>query len=493
MGKLSDIFSGGNGKYYYLALFIGLLAISLTTAYLNIASGFIIAGIPLFCLTLLFFFKKPYWLIIILFIVNYIIMGISRYILDLPGGIIIDILLLVTITVLIGQVIFFPVNYWKNINNTLTYMTLIWFIYCIIEILNPYTTPELWLTSVRGIAFYMVLFILLTFALLHKYIDLKRILTLWAILTVLAVSKALIQKFIGFDWAENHWLFTEKGSKTHIIYSGIRYFSFFTDAANFGCSMALSMVVFSISALYVKNKYLKIFFIITTILSAYGMIISGTRAALAVPFIGYTIFIILSKQTKIIIGGAVLILSLFVFFNFTSIGQGNAEIRRMRTAFDGTKDASFVVRIENQKKMKEFMPSHPFGIGIGKSKHAEPQDYMYGMATDSSLVFIWVETGIVGLIIYLSIFLFVVARGIYDVLFRIKNKELRGIMSALVAGLTGMLVTGYGNEVLQQFPTGPILYMSMAFIMMGRYFDKEIENNGVKNSPIHAVRNRQID
>lgn len=417
---------------------------------------------------------------IILFIVNYIIMGISRYILNLQGGIIIDILLVVTISMLLIQMIFFPASYWKNINNILTYLALIWSIYCTIEVLNPNTTLELWLTSVRGIAFYMILFILLTFALLHKYIDLKRILTLWAILTVLAVSKALIQKFIGFDWAENHWLFAEKGSKTHIIYSGVRYFSFFTDAANFGCSMALAMVIFSISALYVRNKYLRILLIIATIFSTYGMIISGTRSALAVPFIGYTVFIILSKQSKIIIGGAILILSLFTFFNFTNIGQGNAEIRRMRTAFDGTKDASFVVRLENQKKMKEFMPSHPFGIGIGKSKHAEPQDYMYGIATDSSLIFIWVETGIVGLIIYLSIFLYVIGRGAYDILFRIKNKELKGIMSALVGGLAGMLITAYGNEVLQQFPTGPILYMSMAFIIMGRYFDKEIESQEIK-------------
>lgn len=414
-------------------------------------------------------------------------MGIGRYILSLQGGIIIDSLLLSTILILLIQTIFFPVDYWRKANNVLTYLSFIWFIYCTIEVVNPYTTVELWLTSVRGIAFYMFLFTLLTAALLNKYIDLKRILILWAILTILAVIKALIQKFIGFDWGENHWLFVEKGSKTHIIYSGVRYFSFFTDAANFGCSMALSMVVFSISALYIKSKYLRFFFIIVAMLSAYAMVISGTRAALAIPFVGYTIFIIVSKRIKIMIGGAILIISMFTFFYFTNIGQGNAEIRRMRSAFDGTKDASFVVRLENQKKMKEFMPSHPFGIGIGKSKHAEPQDHMYGIATDSSLVFIWVETGTVGLIFYIFIFLFVLGRGMYDILFRIKNEELKGIMSALVAGLGGIIVTAYGNEVLQQFPTGPILYIFMTFIIMGRQIDKEIENRN-ENNPDNIKR-----
>lgn len=132
------------------------------------------------------------------------------------------------------------------------------------------------------------------------------------------------------------------------------------------------------------------------------------------------------------------------------------------------------------------MPAHPFGIGIGKAKHTDSKDHMYGLATDSSLIYVWIETGIVGLILFISIFLFVLGRGIYDVLFRIKNKELKGIMSALIAGLSGILIASYGNEVLQQFPTGPILYICMTFIMMGRYFDKEIENKEAGNSKLSS-------
>lgn len=182
-----------------------------------------------------------------------------------------------------------------------------------------------------------------------------------------------------------------------------------------------------------------------------------------------------------LIGGAVLILAVFIFFSSTNIGGSNANIRRMRTAFD-TEDASLNVRFRNQQKMREFMPDNPFGIGIGKAKNAEEGDHMYNIATDSSLIYIWVETGIVGLVFYIFIFLFVLVRGTYDIFFKIKNIELKGILSALVAGVAGMLVTGYGNEILQQFPTGPILYIFMAFIMMGRYFDKEIENQNTNEA-----------
>lgn len=474
MGRLSDIFSKINGNYFYLYIFIGLLAITVIILRINLNVGILVAGLPITFLAAYYFFKHPYWLMMVLFVTNYIILGVSRYILKLQGGIVIDGLLLMIIITLFIRTVFFNGNYWQKANNALTYLSLIWMVYCIVEIMNPLASVERWMTAVRGIGFYLFLFAFLTTALLNRYKDLKRILILWSVLTVLAVLKAMCQKFIGFDLAETYWLYAENGYVTHIIYSGVRYFSFFTDAANFGCSMGLSMLVFSISALYIRDKRLRIYFIIVALLAGYGMVISGTRAALAVPFVGYTVFIILSKRIKVMIGGAVLILSVFIFFSSTDIGGSHASIRRMRSAFD-TQDPSLNVRFQNQQKMREFMPNHPFGIGIGNSKNAEDGDLMYGIATDSSLIYIWVETGIVGLIMYISIFVFVLVRGIYDILFKIKNIELKGILSALVAGLAGMLVTGYGNEVLQQFPTGPILYILMAFIMMGRYFDKEIE------------------
>lgn len=475
MSRLSDIFSKINNKFFYLYIFIGLFAITVIILRVNLNVGILFAVLPFAFLAIYYLFKYPYWLMMVLFVTNYIIMGLGRYFLKLQGGIVIDGLLLMIIITLFLRTVFFNGNYWQKANNVLTYLSLIWMIYCIVEIMNPYTTVERWMTAVRGIGFYLFLFALLTTALLNRYKDLKRILILWGVLTIFAVLKAMSQKFIGFDSAETFWLYVGKGYVTHVIYSGVRYFSFFTDAANFGCSMGLSMVVFSISALYIKDRRLRIYFVIVALFAGYGMLISGTRAALAVPFVGYTVFIILSKRIKMLVGGTVLILSVFIFFSSTHIGGSNANIRRMRTAFD-TKDASLNVRFQNQQKMREFMPDHPFGIGIGKSKTAEESDYMYGIATDSSLIYIWVETGIIGLIIYIFIFLFVLVKGTYDIFFRIKNVELKGVLSALVAGLAGMLVTGYGNEVLQQFPTGPILYILMAFIMMGRYFDKEIEN-----------------
>jgi O-antigen ligase len=197
---------------------------------------------------------------------------------------------------------------------------------------------------------------------------------------------------------------------------------------------------------------------------------------MAVPFVGFTFFILLSKKWKIILPGIILIIMVFVFFKFTYIGHGNTEIRRMRSAFNVTQDSSFKLRNSNQQKMRVFMQKHPFGIGIGEAKRTEPGDLMYQLPTDTSLVYIWVETGIVGLTFFLLVLLVVFVKGSYDVWFKIRNLQLRGILSALIAGWAGILASAYGNEMLQQFPNGPIVYMCMAFIIMGRKFDKAISD-----------------
>ena len=48
------------------------------------------------------------------------------------------------------------------------------------------------------------------------------------------------------------------------------------------------------------------------------------------------------------------VIMLYAFFAFTEIGDGNALIRRMRTAFRPQEDTSFNVRIENQKLIAEI-------------------------------------------------------------------------------------------------------------------------------------------
>ncbi|RLD43321.1 MAG: hypothetical protein DRI86_10190, partial [Bacteroidetes bacterium] len=79
----------------------------------------------------------------------------------------------------------------------------------------------------------------------------------------------------------------------------------------------------------------------------------------------------------------------------------------------------------------------------------------------------------VGLVIHLFILSFILLKGFYLVMVRVKNKELAGILGALIAGFAGIMGASYGNGVLGQMPTGALVYLSWAFIFMAQQFDRE--------------------
>lgn len=478
--KIWDIIFGNLNKWLVLSvLFIGILAILRINVYLGFQFGVIASLAPLAVILLVIILNNPKWGFFLLFISNYYVSGLSRYVQALPPGITMDIFFILLISLIILNQ--FNPNSWvrfKNCMNPITMLALIWALYLIFEIFNTNNVSTLaWFTSVRGLGLYFILTAIVASVLMRRYDDLKKLILIWAILCLSAVFKAFMQRYIGFDYAESRWL-AEGGRATHIIYSGIRYFSFFTDAANFGTGIAFSGVVFAIIAFFINSKKLRVFYFFTALACFYGMLLSGTRGSIAVPFVGLSLFIILSKNLKFAVPTAAFVIVAIVFLKFTYIGHSNQYVRRMRSVFN-TEDASFVLRLENQAKLKVYMVDKPFGAGVGMSRGKvytyRPNPFLSQIATDSWYVLIWVETGIVGLLLHIAILLIVLGYGCYLVLFRLKDRELRGIIAAFSCGIAGLYVASYSLEIIGQFPTGIIMYTLMTFIFLSPMYEKEIE------------------
>jgi hypothetical protein len=183
--------------------------------------------------------------------------------------------------------------------------------------------------------------------------------------------------------------------------------------------------------------------------------------------------------------GLFFLIALFVFFKFTTIGQGNDQIRRMRTAFDPN-DASLQVRLANQRKLKTYMASRPIGGGIGhagdKAQRFLPHAFLSNVATDSWYVMIWAEMGIVGLTMHLIILFYTIGMASFKVMFRIRDPMVKFKMSALISGMAGIMLASYGNAVLGGMPTSLLIYSSMALMSNPKVFERdpkeylEIEN-----------------
>jgi ABC-type multidrug transport system fused ATPase/permease subunit len=461
--------------------FITLMVIVAIVSAFVIAKGGIIIGLllillPVMLIVLNRIFNAPYFSFLIVFFANFFILGLNRYI---PGplGLTIDGLLILTYLSLFFKSFEQPVN-WSLAKSDLTLLAGIWFGYSLFQLVNPETVSRAaWFYAMRGMSLYMILTIPLTFIILNRQKDLNLIFLLWGAFSLLGTLKGMMQQFIGVDPFEQQWL-NEGGAVTHLLFGKLRIFSFYTDAGQFGASQGQAGVVFAILALHVKNIRLRVFYTIVALAGIYGMMISGTRGAIAVPIMGFALYFILMKNIKMMILGAFLGISVFVFFKYTYIAQGNYQIRRMRSAFDPN-DPSLQVRFENQRMLKSYLATRPFGGGLGSAgnwgKRFSPNTFLANTATDSWYVAIWAEQGIVGLILHLFILFYVLIKSAFVLMFKIRNDWLRFRMIALICGFFGIMVASYGNGVLGQMPTGIIIYMSMAFLFMAEKFDKELE------------------
>lgn len=484
-----NIFNDEGGASYLqkpVPFFLLLLTIAIIGSL--VGSGGMITGIAFmaipFVLTYVYFiFKYPKFAIIGLLLCNYVILGFNRYIKGLPLGMTVDFHLVIMYVALFFKS-FFEKVHWKDAKGDLLVLTVVWFGWILFQLVNPQAVARvLWFNSMRSVGLYMILTIPLILILFNKRKDIHLFFTIWAVLAILGAIKGIVQKFVGLDPFEFKWLMGS-AMETHLLFGKIRYFSFFSNAGQFGASMGHSGVIFGILAFNQKeSKKLKYFYAIASIFSLYGMMISGTRGAIAVPIMGFGLYTVLQKNVKVLILGAIMGIAVLVFFKYTTIGQSNYTISRMRSAFN-PEDASFQVRLENQRKLKSYMASRPFGAGIGstgkEAKKLAPGSAAAQIPTDSWYVLIWVEQGIIGLMIHLFILLYIVFKSSYVIMFKLKDPWVKAQLGALVSGLWGVMVASYGNAVLGQMPTVIIIYVSMAFLFLGHRYEKEIEDEHQK-------------
>lgn len=461
----------------YLILSIGLAVLF----YALIVQMWLIAAVvvllPFFILYVFAVLNKPYWGFITLFTANYFLIGVIRYVDISKSSVIMDALIIFILVSIFLYAVCGGKIPWSRANNKLLYISFAWMIYVFMELFNPTASTEAWIYN-RGSFCNFTLLMVLTSLLLDKVKDIKNILFLLSIFTLIAIGKAFIQRYTGFDSFENAWLFRTGSYKTHLLSTGTRYFSIFSDAGNFGSNMGMAAVVYAIISFYIQGTKLRYYYRAVALLAAYAMMLSGTRGAMIVPLGGMAMFILLNKNIRHILAGSICLLAIYIFFAHTTLLASNAQVRRMRTAFRPTKDASYLVRKANQQRLAEYLVNRPFGEGVGLAG-VENQRFSIRFTTeiptDSHFVNVWVQFGIVGLCLHVGILLFVIGYSGYIIMFRIRNKELKGMLIAMNCGLWGIILSAYGNNFFWQYPTSYIGFMFQTFLVLGESYDKELE------------------
>ena len=363
--------------------------------------------------------------------------------------------------------------------NLMLFAVLIWCCFCTLQLLNDTCglgiNVAAWFTSARLMALHLV-WILLVFSI---YISSPRYLLyylrFWACLSLFSAYWTWKQINIGFTPEEHAWLYYGPGQRTHLLNGGtlIRYFSTFSDAANYGCNAAASAVSFFIIAITSKIRWEKLFFLLISICVIWGMFQSGTRTAIFCMAAGFMVYVVLSKSFKIAIPFGIFFALFMGFLVFTNIGNGNQQIRRMRSAFDKS-DASANVRDINKASIKKYLKDAPWGIGIGYSQSNIPANNKFNLLSNiSEYVYIWVHTGIIGITVFIICMFIMWLGGCWVVMFKLRSPSLIGIGGGLCSAFIAIQLGAYANQVLYQYPNGLTFFGGLAIVYILPYIEQD--------------------
>lgn len=362
--------------------------------------------------------------------------------------------------------------------NTLLAAVFIWCTFIILQLMNDTCDMawdfSAWYTGARLIAFQLLYAVIVFTLYINTSEKLLKYLFLWGLLSLFAVFWIWKQKYIGLSANER---FFYQDSKTHVLNGGtlIRYISTFSDAANAGIYLASTSVCFLILGLTNKVKKYKIFFLIIAAACTWGMFPTGTRTAIFCMLGGLAAYTILSKSFKLAALIGTLGLIFYLFLAFTTIGQGNGMIRRMRSSFDPN-DASAGARKANQEVMKKYLADAPFGIGVGLRPGDISGNHKYYIMSiippDSEYMYIWIHTGIVGIVIFVFTTVMIFFGASRIVMFKLTNSSLRGIGAGLTCAFFSVHLGAYANQILMQFPNCLTFYGGISLVYVLPYIEK---------------------
>jgi len=467
-----------NGGRVSLLFLLFLLAI-----YEFISAGFnafaIVCALPLLALIVLATFHYRMLLFWALVVLNYFLQWHSM---PLPQGIPMSMYNEMFEIILLALAIIDVKNsHYERLANTMLFALLLWCGFCSLELLNDTCGLGIqtgaWYTGARMMGFQLMYAFLVYVLYITNPQNLNKYLVVWGLLSIYAALWVWKQQHIGLTQMENAFL-QGRGRTTHIINGGatIRLFSIFSDAANFGVNMAATAIAYLVFSINTKVKRYKIFFLSVGLICTWAMFPSGTRTAIFCLFAGAAVYIFLSKSFKIAVPVSILFALVFFILAFTEIGNGNASIRRMRSAFNKD-DASANQRTINQAVIKKYLQDAPWGIGLGMGYENVPANNKFRkLATippDSEYVFIWIRTGSIGITLFLITTAIMFIGACWIVMFRLKNKSLCGIGAGFCCAFVAIQLGGYANQVLMQFPNCLLFYGGLSIVYALPFIEKE--------------------
>lgn len=457
-------------KYLYAVIF-GLIG-GVVVSKMEVVGFAALIAIPIIIGFFYYYIQNPKLGLYGAFFITFWTPFVGRYVpVNIPFGLGVDIFLVLTLLIIL-------IRDWKKAdfsgwNHIMSLLMMAWMGLIILEIANPLALSlPAWFYAMRGLGLYQCLMVLICFVIFRDRQDFVNFVKFWVFFSLIGALWGIKQKFFGLGPVEMKWLM--KGAyKTHLLFGKLRIFSYYPDAGMFGPAMGQLLIFFGILFLGPFSIKKRIAFGIIAFLGLYAMLISGTRGALAVPGAGGILYLIMIRNRRLLISGFTVMALAFSFLKYTSIGSGNYDIQRLRTALDPN-DASLNVRLKNREMLKVYLSGKPFGTGIGSAgfwgQRFTPWTWMANFPTDGLYTRVRAETGVIGYTLYVYTWLFLLVYGVWQT-WQYKDRKKQYFAIASLASFAGILAASYGNEILNQIPVNFATLIPLTFVFTMKYWD----------------------
>lgn len=355
-----------------------------------------------------------------------------------------------------------------------------WIYYNLLQVINPWAGSRIaWVYTVRTVALMLALYFIACYA-FNSY---KKILTTIKVILALCFISALYslkQEFIGFTNAEMTWLHADEERFMLIFQWGrLRVFSFFSDPTTFGILMGYMSVFTFLMATGPFKLWQRGLLVMAGTCMLLGMAYAGSRTPFVMIPLGVVFYLVMTMKKETIIGCAILF---FVGGVFVMKSTSSAVVWRIQSAFKGESSDTMDVRMKNQALVQPYIQSHPIGSGLGSTgywgKRFTPSSWLASFAHDSLYVRLAVETGWIGLLIYMGL-LFTSMRTAIYYYFRVKSPTIKLLYLCFAMNLFLLSVACYPQEAITLLPTSVIFYVTLAMIVRLKDFDENFRKEVV--------------
>ena len=386
-------------------------------------------------------------------------------------------MLLVFLGVLIKQIANrtesgFSIDYLKN---PITIALLIWTIYIHLQFFNPNSySLEGKFIAIR-FAWYNLIGYVISMLIFTSMKNVRLFFNIVLWISFAAALYGISQVYIGLLPYDHDFLFSSpERMSLFIIFGKIRSWSFMNDPANFGILMAFSSVVAILMMLGPYSAKRKMLLGVMGVTMLVALVGSGTRTAYVMVPVGFAIFGMLTINNFRTIAFSCFILLVFLTIYFGPFYS--APILRVRTAFQGTEDASMNVRVENKSRIQPYILSHPIGGGLGTTgevgKVLNPGHELSGFPPDSGYLKIALETGFIGFLLLLWLYYKTASISI-AALFKVRDKEVKTLYIVILASFMALCTGNLTQLATTSRPFDFFIFAYFALVIRLQHFDKE--------------------